>query len=140
MSLGTVRFSRGPETVQVSAEVKAGQLVMADTVTGHEGKVLVSDGTGSCMGVALGHASPAGTAPTTVPDHSWPQEDVALAGNGMSVDVQYSAAAKYGDRLVGTAAGKVAPAGATPTTEVVGKCTARLGVASGGVGTMRLYV
>ncbi|MGY4098051.1 hypothetical protein ACW2Q0_00560 [Nocardia sp. R16R-3T] len=54
---------------------------------------------------------------------------VAVAYAGTEVTVQYSANAAFGDKLVATATGKVAPAAATPDARtIVGICTEPLGV------------
>jgi len=54
---------------------------------------------------------------------------VAVAYAGTEVTVQYSANAAFGDKLVATATGKVAPAGATPDARtIVGICTEPAGV------------
>ncbi|MDV8022277.1 hypothetical protein [Rhodococcus sp. IEGM 1330] len=64
---------------------------------------------------------------------------VAVAYTGTEVKIEYSAAAKYGEFLVSTGAGKVGPAGATPDARtLVGKCTQRAGVAANAVGLMRI--
>lgn len=63
----------------------------------------------------------------------------AVAYSGAEVPVTYSAAATFGDVLVCTADGKVAPAGATPDARtIVGKCTEPAGVALGAVGLVRI--
>ena len=54
---------------------------------------------------------------------------VAVAYAGTEVPVQYSANAAFGDKLVATANGTVAPAGATPDARtIVGICTEPAGV------------
>lgn len=54
---------------------------------------------------------------------------VAVADSGIEVKATYSANANFGDWLVCTAAGTVAPAGATPDARtVVGQCREPLGV------------
>ncbi|MBF6289311.1 hypothetical protein [Nocardia cyriacigeorgica] len=65
---------------------------------------------------------------------------VAVAYGGAEVKVTYSANAAFGDKLVATAAGTVAPAGATPDARtIVGVCTEPAGVvvATKDVGLMR---
>lgn len=63
---------------------------------------------------------------------------VPVAYGGDEVLVTYSAAAAFGDNLVSTANGQVAPSGATPDARtIVGRCTEPLGVASAAVGLMR---
>lgn len=63
-----------------------------------------------------------------------------MAFGGAEVPVVYSAAAAFGDPLVITAGGQVAPAGATPAGgTIVGKCTSPNGVAGAGqVGLVRI--
>lgn len=64
---------------------------------------------------------------------------VAVAYAGTEVKVKYSAAANFGDKLVATAAGTVAPAGATPDARtIVGVCTQEAGVAANATGLIRL--
>jgi hypothetical protein len=66
---------------------------------------------------------------------------VAVAYAGTEVPLTYSANANLGDKLVATAAGTVAPAGATPDARtIVGVCTEPLGVvfATNPVGLTRL--
>ncbi|MGZ9830217.1 hypothetical protein ACXYTP_25215 [Tsukamurella ocularis] len=64
---------------------------------------------------------------------------VAVAYAGTEVKVKYSAAATFGDKLVATASGTVAPAGATPDARtIVGVCTETAGVAANATGLIRL--
>lgn len=66
---------------------------------------------------------------------------VACAYGGTEVPVTYSANAAFGDPLVATAAGTVAPAAATPDARtIVGRCTEPLGVvfATNPVGLARI--
>lgn len=64
---------------------------------------------------------------------------VAVAYAGTEVKVKYSVAANFGDKLVATAAGTVAPAGATPDARtIVGVCTETAGVALNATGLIRL--
>lgn len=66
---------------------------------------------------------------------------VAVAYGGTEVPVTYSANATFGDPLVATAAGTVAPAAATPDARtIVGRCTEPLGVviATNPVGLARI--
>ncbi|MGI5222179.1 hypothetical protein [Nocardia sp. CA-290969] len=66
---------------------------------------------------------------------------VAVAYGGTEVKVTYSANASFGDKLVATTAGTVAPAGATPDARtIVGVCTEPAGVvvATKAVGLMRI--
>ncbi len=65
--------------------------------------------------------------------------NVGVAYSGIEVPVTYSAAAVFGDALVATALGQVAPAAAAPDARsIVGRCTAPNGVAAGGTGLMRI--
>ncbi|MFE3060976.1 hypothetical protein [Nocardia sp. NPDC059239] len=64
---------------------------------------------------------------------------VAVAYSGDEVAVKYSAAANFGDKLVATAAGTVAPAAATPDARtIVGICTEPAGVAANATGLVRI--
>jgi hypothetical protein len=64
---------------------------------------------------------------------------VSVAYAGTEVKVTYSGAAAFGDKLVATANGKVAPAGATPDARtIVGICTEPAGVAANAVGLIRI--
>ncbi|HEY9314628.1 hypothetical protein [Williamsia sp.] len=64
---------------------------------------------------------------------------VAVAYAGTEVKVTYSTAAAFGDKLVATATGKVAPAGATPDARtIVGICTEPAGVLINTAGLMRI--
>lgn len=66
---------------------------------------------------------------------------VAVAYGDTEVPVTYSANAAFGDPLVATAAGTVAPAAATPDARtIVGRCTEPLGVtiATNPVGLARI--
>lgn len=68
---------------------------------------------------------------------------VAVAYAGTEVAVTYSANAAFGDPLVATADGTVAPAAATPDARtIVGRCTEPLGVtfATNPVGLARITV
>lgn len=68
---------------------------------------------------------------------------VAVCYAGSETLVTYSANAAFGDPLVATANGTVAPAGATPDARtIVGRCTEPLGVtiASNAVGLARITV
>ncbi len=65
---------------------------------------------------------------------------VSVAYGGTEVKVSYSADAAFGDKLVATANGTVAPAGATPDARtIVGVCTEPAGVtfATNPVGLIR---
>lgn len=65
--------------------------------------------------------------------------NVSVAYAGTEVKVEYSAAAKLGEKLVATGAGKVGPAGVTPDARsIVGTCTQPAGVAANAVGLMRI--
>lgn len=64
---------------------------------------------------------------------------VAVAYGGTEVAVTYSAAAKLGQRLVSTGAGKVGPAPADATAaKIVGTCTEPKGVEANKRGLIRL--
>jgi hypothetical protein len=67
-------------------------------------------------------------------------QNVAVAYGGAETTVVYSAAAQFGDPLVITAGGQVAPATGTPAAgALVGKCTSPNGVSGAGqVGLVRI--
>lgn len=103
------------------------------------------------LGVALGDAqSPEARDTATVPAAGlngrpvinfgqWPT-NTAVAYSGAEVPVVYSAVAAFGESLVITANGQVAPAGATPDARTIcGKCTEPAGVTVvGAVGLVRI--
>lgn len=67
-------------------------------------------------------------------------QNTAVEYGGSEVNVVFSAAAQFGDPLVITAGGQVAPAGATPAPgSICGRCTSPNGVAGAGqVGLVRI--
>jgi hypothetical protein len=140
----------GPRTYSpgLGITVLAGQLVeaFADGVRG--GRIRPAGaGSARVLGVALQDAiAPEDlvTSGTTVNGRHvlnmnvLPQ-NTAVAYDGVETTVTYSAAAAFGDRLVATANGQVAPAIATsdPRT-IVGICTAPAGMTAPGVGLARI--
>lgn len=130
---------QGPRTYTPDEPILGGQLVeaRAGSKIGVAGaasvKVLgvaLTDGQDPDAVVLNGQPLNAAIAPTKI----------GVAYGGMEVPVTYSADAAFGDKLVATATGKVAPAGATPDARtIVGTCTAPAGVdvSEHAVGLMR---
>lgn len=128
----------GPATWEVVEAVTGGQFVEART----GGKIgVAAAGSTKALGVALADAKPKGPAfvGPTQPGGAGTQYNldsgrllpayVAVAYHGTEVAVKFSANAAFGDLLVVTAAGTVAPAGATPDARtIVGRCTEPGGV------------
>lgn len=140
------KFTRGPVTYEVNAVVRAGRLVEPDAATGKIKEATAASVT--CLGVATTDAQPTPTATTTdafgnqvitmVPVDQY----CAVGGNGEIYPVEYSANAAFGQKLVVTAAGTVAPAGATPDARtIVGECREPGGVvfATKSTGLARIY-
>jgi hypothetical protein len=136
----------GPSTGVVSAAVVGGQLVEADP--SNVGYVRPASAASiTVLGVAYGDAQAAGSDPgvggNTGPlNIGWPHPEVAIEYGPADVDVVYSVAAHYGDLLLAAANGQVAPVadGVTPAAgSFVGRCTQPTGVATGAVGSMRLF-
>jgi hypothetical protein len=68
-------------------------------------------------------------------------QNVAVAYGNVETTVTYSGAATFGQLLVATANGQVAPAGATPDARtIIGRCTSPAGVGAGAVGLIRLGI
>lgn len=135
----TLQF--GPATYEVSAEVKGGQLVMADTT--NKGKVKPADGTAACLGVAVTDAEAADSNPTSPLNTAWPQSQVAVGYGPGEYMLTFNAAATFGDAVVCDAAGKVRKYDATASDTadlIVGRVTEPGDVASGAVARVRLYV
>ena len=135
---------RGPRTYIPVEPIIGGQVVEA-RAAGRIG--VAAAGSVRWLGVALTDATSPElivTAPTTVNGRpvltaALLPTNVAVAYSGEETPVIYSAAAVFGDALVVTANGQVAPAGAAPDARtIVGKCTAPNGVAAGGTGLMRI--
>lgn len=129
----------GPRSFEVVEAVTGGQLVEARAAS----KVgVAAAGTTKCLGVAIADAVPASAfngEPVNGVLNADPKPNRAgLAHSGDEVPVTYSGAAAFGDKLVATATGKVAPAGATPDARtIVGTCVEPAGVAADAVGLMR---
>lgn len=145
---GIAQFTQGgPRTfVPASGEtILGGQLVEARGA----GRIGVAAAASTkVLGVALTDAvAPEGFPPANTTDvlgrpvvSAVPiPTSVAVAYAGTEVKVKYSAAANFGDKLVATAAGTVAPAAATPDARtIVGVCTEESGVAVNATGLIRL--
>jgi hypothetical protein len=142
MATIVARFERGPITGQVVETVLAGQLVEARAA----GKVGVAGAASNkVLGVALQNAAPPASESGTT-SYGAPVTDISLPGEYVSIakgwfkEVSYSAAAAYGDPLVATATGKVAPAGAAPDARtIVGRCWEPAGVALGATGLTEIF-
>lgn len=145
---GTPVVSNGGPRTYVAA---AGTTITSGTfVEGRAGGRIGTAAAGSVrwLGVALQDAiAPEQLVTTAVTNGGRPvlnmttlPQNVAVAFGGAEVTVVYSAAAAFGDPLVITAGGQVAPAGATPAGgTIVGKCTSPNGVAGAGqVGLVRI--
>jgi hypothetical protein len=133
----------GPDTMEVSADVTGGQLVMADGTTG---KIKPSTAAAATvLGVALDDAKLASEFPA-VPANplrvDFPRPTTSVA-NGVDIRVTYSGTANFGDKLVADASGKVRkyapPSGGTDTADlIVGHCTEPGGATAGQV--RRAYI
>ena len=133
------RQVQGPDTYEVSAAVVGGQLVAPSS----GGKVGPAGAAATnVLGVALGDAQPADSAPTNPINAGWPHAQVAVARD-VDIRVTYAAAANLGDKLVSAANGQVTKLGSTADAadarQVVGICTEPAGVAAGAVGRARIY-
>lgn len=139
------KFDRGPVTYEVVENVVGGQLVEARAA----GKVGVAAAASvKVLGVATTDASP--TPPGSTTD-TWGNPVIsmvpidqytAVGGNGQIYPVTYSANAAFGDKLVATANGTVAPAAAAPDARtIVGECREPAGVviATNAKGLARIY-
>ncbi|MFE7746864.1 hypothetical protein [Nocardia sp. NPDC057455] len=139
MSAVPIVTKAGPRTYTPDEPILGGQLVEART----GGKIgVAAAGSVKVLGVALTD----GQDPDAVVLNGQPLNaaitptKIGVAYGGMEVPVTYSANAAFGDKLVATATGKVAPAGATPDARtIVGICAEPAGVtvASNAVGLMR---
>lgn len=128
------KFVDGPITYKVKATVRGGRLVEA-AAADVNGGVVQEAGAASVkvLGVATKDARLAVDPNTTdtfgniITDTTQITDEVAV---GVGVyPVVYSANAAFGDPLVATAAGTVAPAGAAPDARtVIGQCREPLGV------------
>lgn len=141
------KFERGPVTYEVNAVVRGGRLVEPDGTTKKVKEATA--GTTKCLGVATKDAKPRGS--TTGTDEFGNDtitmvnvtEFTAVGGSNAIYPVTYSANASFGDMLVVTANGTVAPAGAAPDSRtVVGQCREPGGVvvATNPVGLAKIYV
>lgn len=139
------KFENGPVTYEVVEQVIGGQLVEART----GGKVGVAAAASvKVLGVATTDATPTPTAASTdvFGNQTIPMVPIdqytAVGGASRIYPVTYSANAAFGDKLVATANGTVAPAGATPDARtIVGECREPGGVviATKAVGLARIY-
>jgi hypothetical protein len=141
------KFERGPVTYEVSAVVRAGRIVEPDGVTGKVKEAAAASVT--ALGVATTDAQPTPTANTTdafgnqVISMVAVDQYTAVGGSDAIYPVEYSANAAFGQMLVVTAAGTVAPAGATPDARtIVGQCREPGGVvfATKSTGLAKIFV
>jgi len=134
----------GPRTYTPVEAIVGGQLVEART----GGRIgVAAAGSVKVLGVALTDAQPpelfTGAATLVngrpVLTAAVLPQVVGVAYAGDEVKVSYSGTAAFGDKLVATATGKVAPAAATPDARsIVGVCTEPAGVNAGATGLMRI--
>lgn len=139
------KFQRGPVTYEVVEQIIGGQLVEARTAS----KVGVAAAASTkVLGVATTDATPTPASSTTdaFGNQVIPMVNVdkytAVGGGGAIYPVTYSANAAFGDPLVATANGTVAPAGATPDARtLVGQCREPGGVvfATNPVGLAKIF-
>lgn len=128
------KFVDGPITYKVKATVIGGHIVEGAAADA-DGGICQHAGAASVkvLGVATKDARKA-VDPTTTDPFGNPITDVTQVTDEVAVGqgvypVFYSANANFGDALVATANGTVAPAGATPDARtVVGQCREPLGV------------
>lgn len=129
------KFVGGPITYKVKATVRGGRLVEGAAADADGGVVQeASAASVVVLGVATKDARKAVAATTTdtfgnpITDVTQVTDEVAV-GKGGVYPVVYSANATFGQKLVATAAGTVAPAGAAPDARtIVGECREPLGV------------
>lgn len=147
MSGVTPRYQYGgPVTYQTVETIVGGQLVEARA----GGLVGVAAAASvKCLGVATKDATPtvAGTGTDAYGNPTlalqYVTNTVAVGGGDTIYPVTYSANAAFGDALVVTANGTVAPAGAAPDARtVVGRCVEPNGVVIGTnvIGLAKIYV
>lgn len=137
---GTPFLTLGPDTVEVSVAVAAGQGVEPDPA--NPGMVRPwSAGSVTCLGVARTQAAPAGS---NAMNNFAPVPRTTAAQYTGDIRVVYAAAAAWGDLLVAAANGQVtpyaAPADVTPSTynQIIGRCSEPSGVTAGATGRARL--
>lgn len=140
------KFESGPVTYEVVEQVIGGQLVEARA----GGKVgVAAAGSTKVLGVATTDATTTAPGGTTTDAFGNPvintvnvDQYTAVGGNGRIYPVTYSANAAFGDKLVATANGTVAPAGVAPDARtIVGECREPAGVvvATNAKGLARIY-
>jgi hypothetical protein len=133
-------YTTSDKTYEVNAAVTGGQLVMPDT----GGKIKpATTGTVLCLGVAKKDAIPTGTNqnPTGSIQLSPTSQYTAVGTSGVW-RLTAQGAINFGDAvIVGSVAGTVAAAGATPDARtLVGKCVEPLGIVNGAVGEIMLGI
>jgi hypothetical protein len=125
----------GPITFKVKGTVRGGRLVEG-AAADVDGGIIIEAGAASAkvLGVATKDARKP-VSPNSVDTFGNPIVDTTMitdevaVGKGGVYPLTYTANAAFGDPLVATAAGTVAPAGATPDARtIVGRCMEPLGV------------
>lgn len=134
---GTPFLTLGPDTVEVSVAVAAGQGLEPDGA--NPGKVKPwAAGSKRCLGVARTQAAPDGS--NAMNNFAPVPRTTAVQYIG-DVRVVYAAAAAWGQPLMAAANGQVTPApDATPWEQVIGRCSEPAGVTSGATGRARLNI
>lgn len=131
---GTPFLTLGPDTVEVSVAVAAGQGVEPDGTTG---KVKPwTAGSERCIGIARTQAAPAGS---NAMNNFAPVPRTTAAQYVGDIRVVYAAAAAWMEPLMAAANGQVTPApAATPPEQIIGRCSEPAGVLAGATGRARL--
>lgn len=131
---GTPFLTLGPDTVEVSVAVAAGQGLEPDGTTG-KAKPWTA-GSERCIGIARTAAAPAGT---DAANNFAPRPRTTAAQYVGDIRVVYAAAAAWMEPLMAAANGQVTPApDGTPPEQIIGRCSEPKGVLSGATGRARL--
>lgn len=132
---GTPFLTLGPDTVEVSVAVAAGQGVEPDPA--NAGKVRPwSAGSERCIGIARTQAAPAGS---NAQNNFAPVPRTTAAQYVGDIRVVYAANAAWMEPLMAAANGQVTPApDATPPEQIIGRCSEPAGVLAGATGRARL--
>lgn len=152
MAAGAIWIKEGPTTYETADTLNLGANGVGIVVEGRAASkigvaasastrvvgVAITDGIPVASQAAL-QSGTAGYGGFPVIDTGVPTERVTVVNEGQ-VRVTYVLAANFGDPLiVGTVAGQVSPAGATPDARtLVGFCAEPAGVSAGGVGLMKV--
>jgi hypothetical protein len=132
---GTPFLTLGPDTVEVSVAIAAGQGVEPDPA--NPGLVRPwAAGSARCLGVARTQAAPAGS---NAMNNFAPVPRTTAAQYTGDIRVVFAAAAAWMEPLMAAANGQVTPApAATPPEQIIGKCSEPAGVLAGATGRARL--